>query len=215
MTSDAFEASVSRRVLLMAGCYADAAPSMALAVAAALRMGAALEGVLARDPRLEGAALFPLARGSGALRVQSGERLRLAYAADARAFRVRLQQAATEASLRCGFRSDSGALPELALALRRPGDAVILGHRRFLALRGPVVLLADGESGGSGVAGLAGDLARRLGTRARVLPAGTALADIETLSATAIVLPQAAGITPVALAALVEAARCPVLLGDA
>jgi hypothetical protein len=117
---------VPRRVLLLAGCFADAGPAIGLAVTLAARMQAALEGVLALDPRTEaaeGAALVTGRRAAGATVLLSRERLSLAYAADARAFRTRLDRAAAALTLRTSFRVDTGALPDLALGLRRPGDA--------------------------------------------------------------------------------------------
>lgn len=201
----------SRRVLLLAGCFADAAPSIDLAVALAMQMQASLEGVLALDPRAEGAALVrtgPQRREDPPL---NSERLRRACAADARAFRRRLDLAAARASLRWSLRTDTGLLPELALELRQPGDAVILGHRRFLALRGPVISLDSGESGPT--AQLAADLARRLGLHARLLPTDTTPAQIDLLAASLIVLPKSLQENRPRLNVLIEAARCPVLLG--
>jgi hypothetical protein len=204
------------RVLLLAGCYADAGPAIALAVPLAARMQAALEGVLALDPRAEaaeGAALVTGRRGVGATLLLSREGLSLAYAADARAFRGRLERAAAALALRASFRVDTGALPDLALGLRRPGDAVVLGYRRFLPLRGPVIALEDGEDGPA--AAIAADLARTLGLRARVLPADTAPAALDPLPIAALVLPHSVQSDPGRLAALIDAARCPVLLAPA
>jgi hypothetical protein len=210
MTADAPPA---RRVLLLAGCFADAGPAVGLAAALAVRMQAALEGVLALDPRTEaaeGAALVTWRRAAGATVLLSRERLSLAYAADARAFRSRLDSAAAALALRASFRIDNGALPDLALGLRQPGDAVIMAYRRFLPLRGPVIALEDGEDGPA--ARLANELARALGLRARVLPADTPPEALDPLPVGALVLSQAIRPDPVRLAALIDAARCPVLL---
>ncbi len=202
------------RVLLLAGCFADAAPSIGLAVALAARMRASIEAVLALDARAEGAALVPFGRPRGAPPpALSRESLTLSYAADARAFRLRLDKAAAGASLRWSFRTESGLLPDLALGMWQPGDAVIFGHRRFLALRGPVVSLGGDQDGSA--SRLAGDLARALGLRARVLPAETPPAQLDALAASALVLPRSFQTDRRLLAALIEAARCPVLLGPA
>lgn len=201
----------ARRVLLMAGCFADAAQSIELAVAVAARMQASLEGVLALDPRAEGAALVRSgARGATGVAL-SRESLRLAYAADARAFRQRLDQAAAAASLHWSFRTDAGLVADLALEMRRPGDAVIIGHRRLLGLRGPVVSLDTVESGSAAQLGMA--LARTLGLRLRLLPADTPPAEIDVLAASVIVLPHQLPLNRPHLNVLIEAARCPVLLG--
>ena len=202
-----------RRVLLMASCLADAAPSISLAVTAAARLQASLEGVLARDPRAEGAALV-MAAGQPL----SPERLARAYAADARAFRRRLDQAAATAALECAFRIDTGALPDLALRPPRPDDAVLIAHRRLMALRGPVVLLGGVEGDQPPdqppvqALDLAIDLARALGLRSRFLPGDTALAEIELLSASLILLPRGMNAPATRLRQIIEAARCPVLL---
>ena len=228
MTTDAASAQPTapppRRVLLLAGCYADAGPAIGLAAALAQRMQAALEGVLALDPRAEaaeGATLVVAGRARGAVLALDRERLTLAYAADARAFRSRLDATAARLAIRWSFRTDTGALPDLALGLRQPGDAVVLGHRRFLPLRGPVLALEDSaegapESAADGPAArLAADLARALGLRARRLPADTPAAALEPLAISALVLPHSIQSDPARLAALIEAARCPVLLSPA
>jgi hypothetical protein len=210
MTADAPPA---RRVLLLAGCFADAGPAIGLAVALAARTQSALEGVLALDPRAEtaeGAQLVTGRRPTGTALLLSRERLSLAYAADARAFRSRLDRAAAALELRASFRIDTGTLPDLALGLRQPGDAVILAYRRFLPLRGPVIALEDGEDGPA--ARLATELARMLGTRARVLPADTPPEALDPMPVSALVLSRANHPDPARLAALIDAARCPALL---
>jgi len=208
MTTDAPPA---RRVLLLAGCFADAAASIDLAVAVATRTGARLEGVLALDPRAEAAGLVTVGHRGRSGPAPGGEALRLACAADARAFRRHLDVAAARASLRCDFRIGAGMLADLAFELRRPGDTVVLGHRRFLALRGPVVSLDRGAAGPAAL--LAADLARMLGLRVRLLPVDTLPSDIDLTTASAIVLPGTPPDNPRRLDLLLEAARCPVLLG--
>jgi len=208
MTTDA--PPPPRSVLLIAGCFADAAPALDLAVAVARRMGAGLEGVLALDPRAEGAALATVGARGRAGPAPGGEGLRRACAADARAFRRRLDLAAAGASLRWQFRTQSGVLPDLALVAGQPGDIVILGHRRFLALRGPVVALDDRASGP--LSRFAADLARVLGLSARILPADTPPATIDLMAASALLLPRGQRTDARWLSGMIDAARCPVLL---
>lgn len=203
------EAPSAQRVLLLAGSFADAAPSMDLAVAVASRIQGSLEGILVQDPRAEGATPVRVDHRANALVALSGERLRLAYAVDARAFRSRLKQAATSASLHYRFRTESGLLPDLAIRMTQPGDFVILGHRRFLALRGPVISLDENKDGPAAL--LATDLARRLGLRLRILPADTQALELDLLAASMVVLSQTAQAQPHRLNALIETARCPVL----
>ncbi len=203
----------ARRVLLLAGCFADAGPAIGLAVALAARTRAALEAVLALDPRAvaaEGAQIVADGRPTGATLLLSRERLSLAYAADARAFRSRLDRVAAKSKLRASFRIDTGTLPDLALGMRQPGDAVILAYRRFLPLRGPVIALEDEVDGPA--ARLATELARMLGTRARVLPADTPPEALDPMPLSALVLSRATLPAPARLAALLDTARCPALL---
>jgi hypothetical protein len=210
------EPPARRRVLLLAGCFADAGPAIGLAVTLAARMQAALEGVLAFGPRTEaaeGAALVTGRRAAGATVLLSLERLSLAYAADARAFRSRLDRAAAALALRTSFRLASGALPDLALGLRRPGDAVIMAYRRFLSLRGPLIALEDSED--APAARLAAELARELGLRVHVLPADTPPEALDPLLVGVLVLSQSIQAEPARLTALIDAARCPVLLAPA
>lgn len=204
------DASPARRVLLLAGCFADAVPSMGLAVALASRMRARLEGVLALDPRAEAAALVTIGPRGRAGPAPAGAPLRLACAADARAFRQRLHVAAAGASLPWSFRIATGLPSELALGLRQPGDLVVLGHRRFLSLRGPLVSLAGSDSEPTAL--LAADLARVLGLRLRRLPVDTPPSEIKMLAASALVLPRGFGETLPSLNMLMDAVRCPLLL---
>ncbi|MCC6006143.1 MAG: hypothetical protein JJU40_00515 [Rhodobacteraceae bacterium] len=203
----------ARRVLLLAGSFADARPAIGLAVALAARTQAALEAVLALDPRTEaaeGARLVTWGRPAGTTLLLSREGMSIAYAADARAFRSSLDRAALEMKLRASFRTDSGTLPDLALGLRQPGDAVIMACRRFLPLQGPVAALEDDEDGPA--ARLATELARMFGTRARVLPADTPPDVLDPMLLSALVLSRTNSSDPAHLAALIDAARCPALL---
>ncbi|MCC5971190.1 MAG: hypothetical protein JJU15_14700 [Pararhodobacter sp.] len=207
------------RLLIIAGCYADAAPAIGLAEALAQDLRAALIGVLAREPAIAAA----IGTTAGAL-VQTAPRLRLAslaltpeglsaaYAADARAFSSRLSLIAARASLHWEFRTDSGVSTELACAIRQPGDMVVLGYRRLWHAGGPVVALCRDDD--LGTQELAASLARRLGRRAMMLPLQTAdpLERIEAMSATALILAPELARHPARLRALAEAARCPVLI---
>lgn len=203
------EAASAHRVVLLAGSFADAAPSIELAVAVAARIQGSLEGILVLDPRAEGATPVRTHHATDQLAVLSEERLRLAYAVDARAFRSRLRQVAARTSLQCDFRTAPGSLPDLALRMAQPGDFVILGHRPFLTLRGPVISL-DEDAGGPS-AQLASELARKLGLRLRILPVDTQPAELDLLAASMVVLSQTAQTNLSRLNALMETARCPVL----
>ncbi len=204
----------ARRVLIVAGCFADAGPAIGLGVELARHSRAALVGVLAREPALEAATGAPLLSARPWQRAPSltAEDLGRAWAADARAFSARLARVAVAASLHWEFRADSGMSAELACTIRQPGDVVVLGYRRLMNLRGPVVTL--GLAPEAGAEGLATALARALGVRVLTLPLDAAddPARIEDLSASALLVGPEIARHPDRLLPLIEAARCPVLI---
>lgn len=221
------------RVVILAASFADAAPAIRLAEALVqLREGTGTEparamiGVLALDPMLDaalGAPLLPRGRlrpadmprataataHAGAL---SREALASAYASDARAFSARLTRIAAARRLACEFRTDQGLTADLAFRLRRPGDMLVLGYRRLLETGAPVVALCRPED--ARTQALARALARALHRRAVILPpeAADQPGMIEGLSATALILAPELARQPARLSALIEAARCPVLV---
>uniref|UniRef100_UPI002FDE6648 hypothetical protein n=1 Tax=Pararhodobacter sp. TaxID=2127056 RepID=UPI002FDE6648 len=177
----------------------------------------ALLGVLVRETTLEdaeGAPLLPRPRMRPALPPLSLSRdaLSAAYAADARAFSTRLSLIASRARLTWEFRTDQGMSAELACHLRQPGDTLLLGYRRLLETGGPVVALCHGDD--QQTLTLAAALARALRRPALALPV-EALDEpgrIDALSATALIVAPALARQPARLSALIEAARCPVLV---
>lgn len=223
------------RVVILAASFADAAPAIRLAeVLVQLREGTGTEpamamiGVLALDPMLDaalGAPLLPRGRlrpadmpratattapaHAGAL---SREALASAYASDARAFSARLTRIATARRLACEFRTDQGLTADLAFRLRRPGDMLVLGYRRLLETGAPVVALCRLED--AQTQALTRTLSRALHRRAVFLPpeAADQPGMIEGLSATALILAPELARQPARLSALIEAARCPVLV---
>lgn len=135
-----------RNVVLIAGCYADAEAAIPLGVQLARLARAEITGVLAEDPvahELPGGAFVPLVPGGAA------GRMRAAFQADARAFEARLRRAALQAALGWRFRREAGALPEvLARLVPSREDVALLGYRRPMRLRGPVVVLGSPEPQG-------------------------------------------------------------------
>jgi len=202
------------RFVIVAGCYADAGPAIGLAAALARDLRGALFGVLAQEPAAaaaEGAPVLTTRRritGNALTR----ERLTLAYAADARAFSARLALVAAQARLSWDFRTDTGMTADLAWRLREPGDTVLVGYRRLLRTDGPVVALCRAED--TRTLGLASALARALRRRVVALPIESAGEPerIEHLSATALIVAPDVARQATRLAALIEAARCPVLI---
>lgn len=226
-----------RRVLVVAGTYADAEAAIPLAVRLAEISRAEVTGVLAEDPaalELPGHAAFTGA--SGPVRM-TAERMLEAFGADARAFEARLGRAAARAALGWRFRRESGALPEVLERLARRDDIALLGYRRVLRVRGPIVAMGRDlrRRGGSESVALAEALARALRLPVLVMRIGggdgghdasdevsvadeqSALHMLDSLAPTALILD--AGMADMArgpgLVALIETARCPVLLRGA
>lgn len=203
-----------RRFVIVAGCYADAGPAIGLAAALARDLRGALFGVLAQEPATAAAEGAPVL--TKRLRVTGNaltrEGLTLAYAADARAFSTRLAVVAEQARLSWDFRTDTGMIADLAWRLREPGDTVLVGYRRLLPTDGPVVALCRADD--TRTRDLAAALARALGRRVLTLPIESAgdPERIEQLSATALIVAPEAARQATRLAALIEAARCPVLI---
>lgn len=218
------EQAAARRVLIVASGYADAAPAIGPAAALAGLLRAAMVGVLAREPLTElaeGAPVLPAA--GGAAQALTREALERAWSADARAFRQLLSRTALAARLGWEFRSDSGASVDLALRLRQPGDMVLLGYRQLYRRRGPVVVLGAPAPAAGGTLDASAKLAQGLAGALRLRAMTLALpvegegsgeaALLEELSASLLVLSPRAARAPGQLTALLEAARCPVLIG--
>ncbi|KPQ06491.1 MAG: hypothetical protein HLUCCA12_10895 [Rhodobacteraceae bacterium HLUCCA12] len=228
MPTDPAPASIGRgRLVIVAGCYADAAPAIGLAEAIAQQMRvvlgdpperamlAAIIGILARDPAVDAAEGAPVLTPPRPFRpglALTREGLSAAYAADARAFRTRLERIATRGRIRWEFRSDIGLGADLAVRIRQPGDMIMLGHRRLLNTGAPVVVLCDAQD--RRTLDLAAALARAVQRRLLCLPRETAddPARIDALWASALILAPDPVLAPGRLATLIEAARCPVLL---
>jgi hypothetical protein len=160
-----------RRVLVVAGCFADAEDAIPLAIRLAALTRAEVTGILAEDPsalELPGRAIVP---GRGAVEITS-ERMLAAFGADARAFEKRLGRAAAEAALGWRFQRERGALPEVLDRLARREDVALLGYRRALRVRGPIVALGralgaapSGRVADGATAALADALARSCNCR--------------------------------------------------
>lgn len=219
-----------RRILVIAGSYADAAEALPLALHLARGSGAELAGVLAEDPamlELSGAVL--VSRSTLAPGPLSSERILAAFRADARAFRAHLAQLARRAALGWHFSTESGRPQDLVARLAGQGDMVLLGYRRALKLRGPVVALAARHAPRSPA--LAAELAKALRVPQLLLrvdddspdsdaqlslsapDAATALSALDRLAPTAVIVDEGAEgfATAGELQKLIDTARCPVL----
>lgn len=213
----------ARRFLIVAGCFADAAPAIRLAEALAqarhTAQTVALEGVLVREIAFEAAEGAPLIswhrrrpQPHPDTAAVTREGLAAAYAADARAFSNRLSLIAARARMTWAFHSDQGVTAELACRLRQSGDTLLLGYRRLLDTGGPVVALCRSDDHQTQT--LAAALARTLRRRALALPIDAAdlPAQLDAMSATALIVAPELARQSARLSALIEAARCPVLV---
>jgi hypothetical protein len=207
------------RIVVAASSFADASSGVRLAALLSARIEADLQGVFIEG---ETGDLFrsPAARivsTTGALlALPSPEEMRATLKREAHAFESEIARIAQSHARPWSFRTIQGRLFGRLDDLLQARDILLLGHRPLLRLRGPVVRL--GKTGHPDIAaGLAADLGVPLVT---VPVTDDRTEQEETLemigrtSATAIVIDTEAGPlrTPEQIEALLEAARCPVIL---
>lgn len=227
------DAPRSRRVLVIANCYADARTAIPLAMRLARSARAEVLGVFGEDPvtrDLPGVA-FAAEAGGGA----SAQRMLAAFQRDARAFEADLSRAAARATLSWSFRRLSGTLEAILQDIAERGDIALMGYRQTLQVAGPVVVLSERDE--SPALALGAELAHGLRRPLRLVTMGrpggphapgradgrdevadfdAALRLLDGLAAAAVVVdadsPSLA--TPGRIQRLREAARCPVILRD-
>ncbi|GAB4356412.1 MAG: hypothetical protein Kow0026_16180 [Oricola sp.] len=228
MTGDEKSARPERgRIVIAASSFADASSGVRLAALLSSRIEAEIQGVFVEE---ESSILFrsPAARivsTTGALLdLPSPDEMRAALKRDALAFEGEIARLAREHARSWSFRTVQGRLLAHLGEVLRASDILLLGHRALYRLRGPVIRLGRGPR-----MEIAASLAADLGVSVMDIDlpdvggngqAG-AFAEILSLvghtSATAIVADIVSGPvrTPEQIEALLEAARCPVILvGD-
>lgn len=225
------------RVLVCAASYADARDAMRIAERLARLVGIDLGGLFLEDPEATELAASPHQRivtASGTLVVAPGRRqMQLVMSGEARAFRAELSRIAERHALRWSFERITGEPMRCLCRAAQSWDMLLIGHRRLLDRRGPVLVLrpADTASGAPSAADdselseLASRLAAALGSYVQqIAPAGDSPADTEAFLDrigrihAALVLTDATGgpfRTGSGLRRLVDAARCPVLVTGA
>lgn len=207
------------RIVVAASSFADASAGVRLAALLSARIEADIQGVFIEEETVlvqSPAARIVSAAGT-LLALPSPEELRAAWQRDALAFEREIARIAQIHARSWSFRRLQGRLFGGLGELLRARDILLLGHRPLLRIRGPVIRL--GPSNHLDIAaGLAADLGVPLMDIAVSDAAGKklddALALIGRTSATAIVADTVsrAVSTPEEIEALLDAARCPVVL---
>lgn len=232
------QATRHTRVILGACCYADAEASLDLATELARLLGADLHGMMVRDDVVFGASAvsqvsvisFSGKRASGI----SMDRMRVAFAADARQFEQQLNRRARAAALQCYFRKTQGNLAETLQKSAGAGDIVVFAFKPVLRVSGALVLIL-GQQGAipDYIAKLARKLRKPLVVLTSALPqkpdsrvllppgqqvvfqayenADAMLAVLERMSPTAVFLSPHGHDLP-SISRIVESARSPVIL---
>lgn len=212
------------RIVVAASSFADASSGVDLAALLSARIEADIQGVFVEE---ESDVLFrsPAARivsANGALLVPpSPDEMRAAVKRDALAFEREIARIARSHARSWSFRTLQGRLFAHLGDVLQAHDILLLGHRPLYRLRGPVIRL--GQSDHLDIAaGLAADLGVSLmdiaipdrDTKQAARTLDEALALIGRTSATAIVADIVSGPvhTPEQIEALLDTARCPVVL---
>ena len=216
-----------RRILIGAGCYADARDAVEIAehLAAAMRLD--LIGLMLDDPAAQETAVTPRQRvvtASGAMILAlDRQQMRLVMASDARAFRLHLARIAEIHALPWSFEQQTGELLSGLCRAAQDWDLMMIGQRRSRRTGGPVLVVSGTTAPqNADEAALIDALATALQTRALHLRVGepleTAMPDLlEKIARTgAALVVTHAGSGPFRtedqLRQLVDAARCPVLV---
>lgn len=227
-----------RRILIGAGCFADADAAIRLVDRIVATLPAELGGVFVDEDLMADLVRWPgqrIVTSAGSLMVPpSGAEIRTLMESDARAFRNKLAAIARARSLKWSFERRGGDLIRRAFEAATGWDILLLGHREMHRRPGQVVVATVDPPGSERAGNLAGELAQALKTEVLALsipmarhgsevpgPYRIAVEDTSALfarlgriNAAAVVIDLAA--SPVQtedqLRQLLEAARCPVVV---
>jgi hypothetical protein len=236
MTSDA---GTQARILVGAGCFADARTAMRIAQHILEDLPGFLGGLLVEDEEFLTACPSPNQRvvsASGAqFLVPSPTQVRTMMKADAEAFRQLLASLAASSVSTWTFERRQGELVESALGIGRGWDVLIVGYREINPVPGKVIALLPGCVEGGNTLETAHALARRLNTETSVFvidadqPKGfgqdesnaqvfhtvdAAVGQLARTNARVVVIDMARGPIKSAgqIRVLLEASRCPVVI---
>lgn len=224
------------RILIGAGCFADAEAAMRLVDRILTSLPAELGGVLVDEDVMGGGARWPGQRVvtmRGALVAPpSLPQIRTLQASDARAFRNRLAALARTQSLKWSFERRGGDLIHGMFEAAQGWDILLLGHRELHKRPGHVVILTSDPTASDRAAALARNLAGVLTTsvltlclsdkdagsdatgsvRITVRSPADLLAHLGRINAAAVVIDLATSPPQMQdqLRQLLDAARCPV-----
>ncbi|MBD3677074.1 MAG: hypothetical protein HUJ27_01575 [Rhodobacteraceae bacterium] len=215
----AAEAKIRRRILVGAGCFADARPAMGLAE----RLGGEICGLMVADLAVIEASGLPAQRLITAkgdlLEPPSPERQKRQIAADARAFRAELVRLAELSGQTADFQQATGDLVASVISDARQWDVVVIGHRRLRGHSGRVVVLTSPSETTSEAVGLAEELASALGISGMHLEVSAngieaVFREVARRDIAALVLPieLATSLGSGTLMRLLEASRAPLVL---
>ncbi len=206
-----------RRVLVGAGCFADALAALRLLERLDGPYLDEIRGVLVEDTGFSGAAMpgQRVVSTAGVLSVApSAQQMRRQFERDARAFERMLSEVAGGG--KWSFEHQEGELFGHLRDAARGWDMLLVGHRKTQALPGRVILIAPTAGASARAADFAAELAGVLGVpvqRLAVRPGGEAalLDRLGRIPAAALVIDlSAGGLTgEQPLQALIDAARCP------
>ncbi|WP_370401981.1 hypothetical protein [Sulfitobacter sp. JB4-11] len=227
------------RILVGAGCFADAAAALRLVGRLPEAFRAALGGVLVEEADTLAACQIPDQRvvlDSGAtMRAPSLAQVRALFKADARAFRQSLAQAANPTGADWIFAEDKGELVGTSLRAAHGWDILVIGYRQVHRIPGKVVLLEADSPSTDTMDEAAKRLSQQLGARCTRFSVGplqehpkpdrafehrrfqsldAALRALARTNAQAVILDLVHGPirNPGDLAHLLEASRCPLIV---
>lgn len=226
----------SRRVLIAAGCLADARAALRLTTYFTDSETGEIGGVLVEETLVSEVAVLPnqqvVTTGGAMVIAPTPSQLHRIAESEARAFRQALSEAAK--GRKWTFERQRGDLISGIFDAARDWDLLVLGYHEIGKLKGGVVLIAPAKAAAPEASHLAEVIAKRVGTRTLTLTLdadqaaqGSPSADTRSfpserellsyvgrIRASAVVLDISAGPlrTPDQLRRLVEVARCPLVL---
>lgn len=225
------------RIIIGAGCFADAEAAMRLADQILANLPAEVGGVLVAEDAMTDVVRLPGQRvvtsGGSLMDPPSARQIQILAESDARAFQDRLATIARARSTKWYFERRSGDLIRCLFEAAKGWDILLLGYREMHKRPGQVVVVTAASQGSSRANKLARELAQVLKTSVLVLSLSTEGGDtdptypariamdsepglldrLSRINASAVVVDLAASPlqTEDQLRQLLEAARCPVI----
>lgn len=211
-----------KRILIAAGCYADAESALALAERLEAGLISEISGMMFEDR----AAMESFAKGGGTIVSRGGailsapgiEAIRNVFAGDARAFRNRLKMYAETHGKRWSFESRNGEIIGGLYAAASECDWLLIGQSRISRHGGKIIVIAPNAASRSDAADITSALSRSLDAEATwlnpSLEEATILKRVDAVNATLVLVDTASGPawSSAQLKRLLSVARCPVMI---